>query len=142
MIAGFEGFRAEAYQDQVGVWTVGFGETWLGARRVQKGDFLNRAEAEDRLRDRLNRDFAPAVAKACGAGPLTQAQFDACCSLAYNIGTAGFRGSTVARRIQAGDAQGAAAAFLLWNQAGGHVLPALVSRRAAERKIFLQGYPE
>jgi lysozyme len=140
MIANFEGFRAEAYQDQVGVWTIGFGETWLGGRRVQKGDVLNRAEAEDRLRDRLNRDFAPAVAKACGF--LTQAQFDACCSLAYNIGTAGFRGSSVAKKIRAGDLPGAADAFLLWNKGGGKVLPVLRARRSAERQIFLKGYPE
>jgi lysozyme len=142
LVASFEGFRADAYQDQVGVWTVGFGETWLGARRVQKGDHLNRAEALDRLHDRLNRDFAPGVAKACGAGlgKLTQAQFDACCSLAYNIGSAGFAGSTVARKIAAGDLAGAADAFRLWNKAGGRVLSGLVARRGAERQVFLKGY--
>lgn len=142
LIASFEGFRADAYQDQVGVWTIGFGETWLGARRVAKGDHLNRAEAADRLRERLDRDFAPAVVAACGAGlaGLTQAQFDACCSLAYNIGTAGFSGSTAARMIRAGDLVRAADAFLLWNKAKGRVLPVLVTRRAAERRTFLQGY--
>jgi lysozyme len=142
LVASFEGFRSDAYQDQVGVWTVGFGETWLGARRVQKGDHLNRAEALARLQDRLNRDFAPGVAAACGAGlaKLNQAQFDACCSLAYNIGTAGFAGSTVARKIAAGDLEGAADAFRLWNKAGGRVLPGLVARRAAERQVFLKGY--
>lgn len=143
MIASFEGFRAEAYQDVVGVWTIGFGETWLGARRVAKGDVLNRAEAADRLRMRLDRDFAPAVVAACGAGlaGLTQAQFDACCSLAYNIGTAGFTGSTVARLIRAGDLARAADAFRMWTKAKGRVLPVLVARRSAERRIFLQGYP-
>lgn len=141
MIARFEGFRAEAYQDVVGVWTVGFGETWLGARAVREGDVLNRAEAADRLRERLDRNFAPAVVAACGTTALNQAQFDACCSLAYNIGTAGFAGSTVARKIRAGDLAGAADAFLMWNKAKGRVLPVLVTRRSAERKIFLQGHP-
>ncbi len=146
LIARFEGFRAEAYQDVVGVWTIGFGETWLGARRVQKGDVLNRQEAADRLRERLDRDFGPSVVAACARAPglatLTQAQFDVCCSLAYNIGTAGFAGSTVARKIRAGDLAGAADAFLLWNKAKGRVLPVLVNRRSAERKIFLKGHPE
>ena len=145
LIAHFEGFRANAYQDQVGVWTIGFGETWLGARRVAKGDVLNRAKAEDRLRMRLDRDFGPAVAKACARAPglvaLTQAQFDACCSLAYNIGTAGFAGSTVARKIRAGELDAAGNAFLLWCKAGGKVLPVLRGRRSAERQIFLKGYP-
>lgn len=142
LVAGFEGFRSHAYQDQVGIWTVGYGETWLGARRVQKGDFMNMAEAADRLRARLDRDFAPAVARALLGGPaLNQAQFDACCSLAYNIGTAGFAGSTVARKVRAGELGAAANAFLLWCKAGGKVLRGLQVRRAAERKLFLEGYP-
>lgn len=145
LVAGFEGFRSHAYQDQVGVWTVGYGETWLGARRVQKGDFMNMAEAADRLRARLDRDFAPAVEKACARAPgvltLNQAQFDACCSLAYNIGTVGFAGSTVARKVRAGELGAAANAFLLWCKAGGKVLRGLQVRRAAERKLFLEGYP-
>lgn len=142
MVARFEGFRADAYQDQVGVWTVGFGETWLGSRRVKAGDRLERAAAEDRLEERLNRDFAPAVIIGCKGAPvpLTQAQFDACCSLAYNIGGHAFMRSTVARRIRAGDLAGAADAFRMWNKAGGRTLAGLVARRAEERTVFLDGY--
>lgn len=65
--------------------------------------------------------------------PVTQNRFDACVSLAFNIGTGGFASSTVAKRIKAGDARGAADAFLLWDQP-----PELLGRRKLERELFLR----
>jgi lysozyme len=139
MIKGFEGFREKAYKDIVGVWTVGYGETSLDGRPVRADDVLPLAAATERLRLRCNGVFGGAV-RACG--PMAQHQYDACVSLAYNIGSAGFAGSTVARRLRAGDAAGAGAAFLLWNKAGGKVAPVLVRRRAVERACFDHGvYP-
>lgn len=139
LVAGFEGFRSHAYLDQVKIWTVGYGETWLGGRRVQEGDVLNQAEAYDRLRDRLNRDFAPAVLVATKGGPApNQNQFDALCSLAYNIGGAALIKSTLGKHYRAGRIAEAADAFLVWCKAGGRTLSALKARRAKERAVFLQ----
>ncbi|MES2384549.1 MAG: lysozyme [Pseudomonadota bacterium] len=142
MIKGFEGFRAHAYQDIVGVWTIGYGETIMpDGRPVRAGDVLPEHVALERLRARCDEHFGLPV-RAAGRGVLSQHQYDACVSLAYNIGTAGFATSTVAKRLRTGDTLGAGAAFLLWNKAGGRVVQVLVRRRAAERRCFDTGvYP-
>lgn len=144
MLRGFEGFREHAYQDIVGVWTVGYGETSLNGRAVREGDTLPLPAALSRLRARCDTHYGPAVRAALGAtaGELAQHQYDACVSLAYNIGVGGFSGSTVAHKIVAGDLAAAGAAFLMWNKAGGHVATPLVRRREAERRCFDRGeYP-
>ena len=71
--------------------------------------------------------------------PLNDNQLAACTSLAYNIGLAAFRGSTLLRKLNDGDYQGAADQFPVWNKAGGRVVQGLVNRRAAERDLFLKG---
>lgn len=70
--------------------------------------------------------------------PVTQNQFDAMVSLAYNVGTGrkGFAGSTVLRRLNAGDSAGAADAFRRFNKSGGHVMRGLVNRRNDEVALF------
>jgi lysozyme len=72
--------------------------------------------------------------------PLKQYEFDALVSLVFNIGVSAFRTSTVVRHLSAGDRAAAAAAFSQWNKArvGGSlvVLPGLVARRLAERRLF------
>ena len=71
------------------------------------------------------------------AGKITQNMFDALVSLAYNIGTGALAGSSIIRKLKAGDKLGAANAFRLYNKSGGQVLKGLVNRREEERKIFL-----
>jgi len=71
--------------------------------------------------------------------PLSQLQFDALVSLAYNIGTQAFRESTLLKRLNTHDYAGAANEFLRWNKAGGQVLEGLRRRREAERAMFLSG---
>jgi lysozyme len=144
MLQHFEGFREKAYQDVVGVWTVGFGETQIDGRPVRAGDVLPRPAAEARLRARCDGSFGTGVRSALGAAArdLSQHQYDALVCLAYNIGVGGFRTSTVAKKLIAGDAVAAGAAFLLWNRGGGRVLPVLVVRRRVERACFDLGkYP-
>jgi lysozyme len=69
--------------------------------------------------------------------PFSHHQFDACVSLCFNIGVGGFTHSTVLRRINAGDLDGAAAAFIMWDMQGGTVLQGLVNRRNDERAWFI-----
>ena len=86
IIKEFEGFRANAYRDPVGVWTIGYGTT----RGVKPGDVMTRAEAERRLRHELV-EYERAVERATG-GNATQPQFDALVSFAYNVGVKGMAG--------------------------------------------------
>ena len=67
--------------------------------------------------------------------PTTQGQFNALCSLAYNIGTGNLAGSTLLRLHKAKDYEGAANQFGKWNKAAGKVMAGLTRRRAAEAKM-------
>lgn len=137
LLKKWEGCRLKAYTDSVGVWTIGYGHTSAaGEPRVAAGMSITQQEAEDILARDLVK-YEAAVDRALTRSP-SQAQFDACVSLCYNIGQGAFAGSTVVRKFNAGDIDGAADAFLLWNKAGGKVLPGLEARRADERKLFLK----
>jgi lysozyme len=135
LIKQFEGFRADAYQDVVGVWTVGFGFT----RGVTPGQHMTLAQAEARLITEL-LGYEQAVLSACTLEP-NQNQLDAMCSLAWNIGIAGFLRSTVLRAHNRGDFQSASRAFGLWNKAGGREWAGLTRRRAAEAALYLEPAP-
>ena len=92
-----------------------------------------RALVERVLREDLATRFEPAVRDAVRK-PLKQHQFDALVSLAFNIGTGGFRRSTVVKRLNAGDFRGAADAILMWDKPS-----ILIPRRRRERELFLNG---
>lgn len=132
LVARFEGLRLEAYQDQVGVWTIGYGDT--GPDIVQ-GVVWTQEQADASLAKRLD-EFQGWMAPHITAQP-TDEQMAAMTSLCYNIGIHGFLGSSVLRKFNEGDIQGAADSFLLWNKGGGRVLKGLDWRRHEERKIFL-----
>ena len=95
---------------------------------------ITAAQAEQYLVQSLAK-YEAAVSRALTRTP-TDNQFAALVSLCYNIGPGNFAGSTLVKRFNAGDMQGAANAFLSWNKAAGKVLPGLVRRREAERKLF------
>lgn len=137
LIKEFEGFRADAYRDPVGIWTIGYGTTAAAGVGIEPklGMRITEPEAEVYLRRALDK-FAAEIRPAITA-PVSPAEFGAFLSLAYNIGPAGFKGSTVLRRFNQGDKAGAADAFLMWVKAGGRELPGLVRRRKAERDLFL-----
>ncbi len=135
LIKQFEGFREIAYQDVVGVWTVGFGFT----RGVTPGQHMTLAQAEARLITEL-LGYEQAVLSGCTLEP-NQNQLDAMCSLAWNIGIAGFLRSTVLRAHNRGDFQSASRAFGLWNKAGGREWAGLTRRRAAEAALYLEPAP-
>lgn len=136
LIKQFEGFREHAYQDVVGVWTIGYGFT----AGVQPGQQMTPAQADARLGTELLR-YEDAVNRACIVPP-NQNQFDALVCFAWNVGTAGMAGSTVIKAHNRGDFQSAARAFGLWNKAGGKVWPGLTRRRAAESALYLKPVPQ
>ena len=136
LITDFEGFRANAYLDVAGVWTLGYGFT----KGVQKGDKITRAKADARLREELV-EYEKGVSRACRVQP-NQNQFDALVCFAFNVGVAGMSRSSVIKAHNREDYQAAARAFGLWNKAGGKVWPGLTRRRAAEGSLYLEPVPD
>lgn len=130
-IAMHEGFRDAAYDDGVGVQTIGFGTT----EGVKRGDRITVERALVRLGADADK-YAQAVRR-CAPVPMHQYEFDAAVSISYNIGIGAFCRSTIARRFNEGDYRGACDAFLMWNKAGGKVLRGLTIRREAERRLCL-----
>lgn len=136
LIQQFEGLSLTAYLCPAGKWTIGHGHT----EGVRPGDRISQANAANLLQADLV-SYGAAVDDALGACEASQHEFDAMVSLAFNVGIAGFKGSTVLRLHRQGDRQGAARAFGLWNKAmvNGRLqeMPGLTRRRAAETAFYL-----
>lgn len=132
LIKRFEGCRLTAYQDSVGIWTIGYGHT---GPLVVEGQTITEQEADGLLRHDA-RIAENCVAKLVTV-PLTQNEFDALCSFVFNLGCGNFRNSTLLRKLNAGDYDGAAAEFKRWDKAGGQVLAGLTRRREAEAEMFV-----
>jgi lysozyme len=130
-IRAFEGCLLKAYQDSGGVWTIGVGHT---GPEVVKGLTWGATQAEAALAKDLGR-FEVAVSAAVKV-PLSQGQFDALVSLCFNIGTAAFSGSTLVKKLNAGDVAAAGAQFIAWHNDNGVVNKVLLARRAAELWMF------
>lgn len=141
LIKSFEGYSSTAYDDGVGVWTIGWGTVVKpDGSPVKKGDVTNVTQATQYLQHDLDR-FERAVNDAVKV-PLTQNQYDALVSFTYNVGISAMRGSTALRRLNAGDYKGAADALLSWNKGRIKgkltVMNGLTRRRNAERDLFLK----
>lgn len=136
LIKQFEGCKLLAYQDSVGVWTIGYGWTQpVDGKPIRAGMSINQETAERLLKTGLvsyENDVSRLVKVR-----LAQWQFDALVSFTYNLGARSLSTSTLLRKLNAGDYAGAADEFLRWNKAGGKVLNGLTRRREAERALFL-----
>ena len=133
MLKRFEGCRLHAYQDIVGVWTIGWGET-LG---VVEGMVWTQEYADARLRQRAGQFMLATIARCPQLLLEPPERIAACTSLAYNIGVGAFGASSVSRKTKRKDYQGAGDSILLWNKAGGKVVRALDIRRHLERIKYL-----
>lgn len=136
LIKQFEGCKLTAYQDSVGVWTIGYGWTQpVDGKPIRAGMTINQETAERLLKTGLV-SYESDVSRLVKVG-LTQGQFDALVSFTYNLGARSLSTSTLLRKLNAGDYAGAADEFLRWNKAGGKVLNGLTRRREAESDLFL-----
>lgn len=136
LIKEFEGCKLTAYQDSVGVWTIGYGWTQpVDGKPIRAGMTINQETAERLLKTGLV-SYESDVSRLVKVG-LTQGQFDALVSFTYNLGARSLSTSTLLRKLNAGDYVGAADEFMRWNKAGGKVLNGLTRRREAERALFL-----
>ena len=137
LIRNFESLRLNAYDDGVGVWTIGYGTTkYPNGIRVKKGDTCTLDQAKAYMQNDL-KSFEQTVNNTVKV-PLNQNQFDALVSLAYNIGSTAFKNSTLVRQLNEGNYKAAANQFNVWVNAGGKRMQGLVNRRAAERTLFLK----
>jgi lysozyme len=134
LIEGFEAFRAEAYLDGVGIPTIGYGTTKIKGEPVKLGMTCTKQEATTWLKDDMN-EFENFIQDKVNV-PLTQNEFDALCSLVYNIGPGNFEKSSVLIAINQRQFKTAQARFLLWNRAGGQIELGLSRRRVAEAALF------
>jgi lysozyme len=131
MTKGFEGLSLKAYQDCAGVWTIGYGHT---GPALIAGMTISEADAEALLRADL-ADAVTCVNRAVNM-PIYQNQFDALVDFCFNAGRGNFVQSTLLKKVNIGDFEGAAAQFGLWVHAGGEVVAGLVRRRKAEAEMF------
>jgi lysozyme len=131
LIKEFEGLKLRAYLCPAKVWTIGYGST---GPHVTAGKVITNAEAEDLLKEDLAR-FERAVTGFVTV-PLTQNQYDALVSFAFNVGISALERSTLLKRVNAKRFDDVPAEFLKWNRAGGRPLAGLTRRRAAEAALF------
>lgn len=131
LIKRFEGCKLTSYHDLVGVLTIGYGHT---GRDVHEGQTITQAQADDLLwRDvRAAENCVNAEVKV----DLTQSEFDALVSFTFNLGCGRLRSSTLLRKLNDSDFDGAAAEFKRWDRAGGQVVAGLTRRREAEAEMF------
>jgi len=133
LVKSFEGLRLDAYRDPVGILTIGWGST---GPHVKEGMAITPEEAEALLKTDLAR-FERGVDIMTQGVPTNDNQFSAFVSLAFNIGLGAFATSTALKRHKMKNHIGAANAILMWNKSKGNILPGLVRRREAERKLYL-----
>ncbi len=136
LIKQFEGCRLTAYQDSIGVWTVGYGSTYYeNMQKVKQGDKVSQQRADEIFEFVANR-FARNVDDLI-TSQLTQNQFNAVVSLAYNIGMGNFQKSTLLKKLNKNPSDKTIKdEFLKWRNAGGRPLQGLVNRRKKEAEIY------
>jgi len=135
LIGNFEGLRLYAYQDVIGVWTACYGET----KGIRPGMRFSKDQCDRMFIGSLVEHEAGMRACLDDPDSIPEKPYVAFLSLTYNIGTAGFCRSSVARRINDGDIVGACNALPAFNRAGGQVVRGLVARREKERQLCLEG---
>lgn len=145
LIKAFESCWLTAYQDEVGIWTLGWGR----ARGIQPGQACTQSQANQWLIEDVSEAESD-VLGCLGEMPVNDNQLSALISFVYNVGLgetgvkSGFEHlihgepSTLLKLLLQGDFKDAANEFLIWSHAGGEVVPGLLRRRKAERDLFLK----
>lgn len=130
-IASYEGYSGSAYQDIVGVWTIGFGTT----EGVTRNQTTTPVAALQRKMQDITK-FEGAI-RQCVKVPLHQHEYDAFVSLSYNIGPGAFCSSTLVKLLNEQKYPEACAQILRWNKAGGRKVRGLTIRREGEYRLCM-----
>jgi lysozyme len=130
LLTHFEGLRLEAYQDSVGVWTIGYGHT----KGVIPSMKITESQANNLLKTELieYQNYINSMVKV----NLDQCQFDALVCWVYNLGPTNLSNSTLLTLLNQGVKLQIPKQIRRWNKAGGKVLKGLVRRREAEALMF------
>lgn len=131
LIKKYEGCRLKAYKCPAGVLTIGYGHT----NNVRVDDVITQAEA-DKLLD-IDIVIKEKEVNSVLRVPVTQGQYDALVSFAFNLGIGNLKKSTLLRLVNQGKYKNASNEFSRWVYAGGKVLAGLVKRRNEEKELFL-----
>lgn len=131
LIKSFEGCKLTSYKCPAGVWTIGYGCT---GKDIKEGLVWSQEQADSALAKHLD-EFSRGVSDLLKV-PVTQGQFDALVSFAYNVGLKALRDSTLLRMLNSGDYSGAAGQFCRWINKGTAFEAGLRRRREAERQMF------
>lgn len=130
----FEGFRSKPYLCPAGIPTIGYGSTYYADGRkvtLQDGP-IGESEARGLLMHELQHTYAPGVMRLCPKLAAHENKFNAIVDFCYNLGVGRLQTSTLRRKINAEDWEGAKEQLMLWTRGGGKVLPGLERRRKAE----------
>lgn len=133
-LADVEGNKLRAYKDTGGVLTIGVGHTSDELLEVYPGQIISYAKSMELLAYDV-QEAEDAVNKLVKVA-LTQNQFDALVSFVFNIGAGAFADSTLLRKLNNGDYEGAAKQFPRWNKDNGRTISGLTKRRLLEQSVF------
>jgi lysozyme len=135
-LAAYEGYRGAAYDDGVGVQTIGFGTTQTASGPVKRGDKTDPVRAVITLQRDADA-HAKGLAGCIGDVPLRKGEWDAYVSWTYNVGVSSACHSTLVKKLKQTppDYAGACKELLKWNRAGGMESSGLTKRRQAEYKM-------
>ena len=141
----FEGFRSKPYLCPAGVPTIGYGSTYYAdGRKVTLEDSpIEEPAARALLAHELLSTYAPGVIRQCpilltiAATQRDWRKMNAIVDFCYNLGVGRLQTSTLRRKINAQDWEGAVEQLLLWNKAGGRILPGL-ERRCQARAVLMR----
>jgi len=138
LIKSFEGCKLKAYQCSAKKWTIGFGNTFYeNGSPVLPGHAITQEKA-DQLFEIIASEFAAKVAKLVTSN-VTDNQFGALVSFAYNCGAVNLQKSTLLKKVNANhNDPSIRSEFLKWNQAGGKILAGLTRRREAESNLYFK----
>lgn len=138
LIKQFEGCKLKAYKCPAGLDTIGYGNTWYpDGTKVKPGDVITQERANELL-DIIVEDFAKKV-KPLIKQNLTDNNFSALVSFAYNAGVTNLKNSTLLKKVNANPKDPSIRTeFMKWVRANDKVLNGLVKRREAEAKLYEQ----
>ena len=131
LIKSFEGCRLKAYKDIVGVVTIGYGAT---GPDIEDGMVWTQEQADERLARDLEK-FCAGVEELVQVD-INDNQFASLVAFSYNVGLNALSGSTLLKKLNDGDFDGAVEQFARWSRAGGKIVDGLARRREAEANLF------
>ena len=133
LIKKWEGFRANAYLDPVGIPTIGYGTIrYPDGSKVKMGEKITMKKADELIQWHVNK-----IASKIPALNVNQNQYDALVSFVYNVGIGAFLRSTLYRKCKANpDDPTIKDEFMKWKRAGGKVSQGLINRRTDEYNLY------